>query len=327
MLFGATVRSVCRKCVLLTSENLNFLHISCHMIQSKAVLAGLNKSGASDYITIAVGAFIEAISYVLFFAPYKVIPGGVYGITIVLHYITKGLFSWMPEGLPMGTTALFFNVPLMLLAAKCIGLKSGVKTIVTFVLVAFFTDLLTTLTGGRPLVENDMVLSSFYGGVTLGIGVALVFRAGGTNAGTDVLARIIAMKSGMKLGTLIIIVDSCIVLMGLISFHDWAIPLYSWFAIFLYGRVVQALQVENPNRMVIIVSEHTEELRQVIIDEMHIGGTFLHGKGMHKGTEREIILTVADRSELGELMNRVKQIDPQAFISSMKVTKELRYDK
>lgn len=275
---------------------------------------------------IALGAFIEAFSYVLFFAPYKIIPGGIYGIAIVLHYVTKGMFPWMPDGLPMGVTALCFNIPLMLLAAKFIGLKSGTKTVATFVLVAVFTDLLSALSGGEPLVSNEMVLSCFYGGATLGVGVALVFRAGGTSAGTDVLARIIAIKSGVKLGTLIIIIDSCIVLLGLIAFGDWAIPLYSWFGIFLYGRVVQALQVENPNRVVFIVSDHTEEIRHLIINEMHIGGTFLHGRGMHKGTEREIILTVADRNELGRLKNGVRNIDPTAFISSMHATKESRFN-
>ncbi|MDO4756344.1 MAG: YitT family protein, partial [Parabacteroides sp.] len=85
-----------------------------------------------DYSLILVGSFLQALAYVLFMAPYKIVPGGVYGISIVIHYVTEGVFSFMPEGLPMGMTALCFNIPLMVLAMKKIGLASGPKTVVTF---------------------------------------------------------------------------------------------------------------------------------------------------------------------------------------------------
>ena len=74
------------------------------------------KRNVADYTLIVIGAFFQALSYVLFLAPYKIVPGGVYGISIVLHYVTKGVFSFMPDGLPMGATALCFNIPLMILA-------------------------------------------------------------------------------------------------------------------------------------------------------------------------------------------------------------------
>lgn len=72
----------------------------------------------SDYLLIVIGSFLQALSYVLFLAPYKIVPGGVYGISIVLHYSTKGLIPLLPEGLPIGATALCFNIPLMFLAMK-----------------------------------------------------------------------------------------------------------------------------------------------------------------------------------------------------------------
>ena len=95
------------------------------------------KKNVADYTLIVIGAFLQALSYSLFLAPYKIVPGGVYGISIVLHHVTQGLFSFMPEGLPMGATALCFNVPLLLLAMKKLGLASGPKTIVTFVCISF----------------------------------------------------------------------------------------------------------------------------------------------------------------------------------------------
>ena len=239
------------------------------------------RRNVADYTLIVIGAFFQALSYVLFLAPYKIVPGGVYGISIVLHYVTKGVFSFMPDGLPMGATALCFNIPLMILAMKKIGLASGPKTIVTFLLISVFTDTLSYLLGNQPLVENDSFIACFYGGAILGIGVTCVFRAQSTSAGTDVLARVIASNSNLKVSNMIIVLDSLVVLLGLIVFRDWAVPLYSWFTIFVYGKIVEMFQTENPNRAVFIVSKKTQEIKDLIVGKMGMRGTFLHGRGMY----------------------------------------------
>lgn len=280
------------------------------------------KRSVADYSLIVVGAFFQALSYVLFLAPYKIVPGGVYGISIVLHYVTKGLFSVFPDGLPMGITALCFNIPLMILAMKKIGLASGPKTIVTFVLISVFTDTLSYFCGTQPLVENDTFIACFYGGAILGIGVTCVFKAQSTSAGTDVLARVIANNSNLKVSNMIMLLDSAIVMLGLIVFQDWAVPLYSWFAIFVYGKIVEMFQTENPNRAVFIVSQKTQEIKDLIVGKMGMRGTFLHGRGMYEGKEKEIIFTIAERKDMPQLKNEIKEIDPNAFISTMHASKD-----
>lgn len=280
------------------------------------------KRNVADYTLIVIGAFLQALSYVLFLAPYKIVPGGVYGISIVLHYVTKGLFPFLPDGLPMGATALCFNIPLMILAMKKIGLASGPKTIVTFLLISVFTDSLSYLFGSQPLVENDSFIACFYGGAILGVGVTCVFRAQSTSAGTDVLARVIASNSNLKVSNMIIVLDSLVVLLGLIVFRDWAVPLYSWFAIFVYGKIVEMFQTENPNRAVFIVSRKTQEIKDLIVGKMGMRGTFLHGRGMYEGKEKEIIFTIAERKDLPRLKDEVKEIDPNAFISTMHASKD-----
>lgn len=275
-----------------------------------------------NYSFIVAGAFLQALSYVLFLAPYKIVPGGVYGISIVLHYTTQSVFSFLPDGLPMGITALCFNIPLMLIAMKKIGLSSGAKTVVTFLLVSVFVDSLTYIIGDEQLVANDRFIAGFYGGVILGLGVSLVFRAGGTSAGTDVVARLLANNSNLKVSNMIIAVDSCVVLLGLIAFQDWAVPLYSWFTIFVYGKIVEMLQAENPNRAVFIVSRKPAELKDLIVGKLGMRGTFIHGRGMYEGKEKEIIFTIAERKDLRLLKDEVKQVDPQAFISTMQASKD-----
>ena len=274
-----------------------------------------------DYSLILIGAFLQALSYVVFLAPYKSVPGGVSGISIVLHYISKGVFSFFPDGLPMGATALCFNIPLMFLAMRKIGLASGPKTVVTFLLISFFTDLLSYFIT-EPLVENDAFIAAFYGGAILGMGVTFVFKAQSTSAGTDVLARVIAKNSNVKVSNMIIVLDSAIVLLGLVAFQDWAVPLYSWFTIFVYGKIVEMFQSENPSRAVFIVSQNTAALKEVIVHKLGMRGTFIHGKGMYEGHETEIIFTIAERKDLPKLKDEIREIDPHAFVSSMHASKD-----
>jgi uncharacterized membrane-anchored protein YitT (DUF2179 family) len=288
------------------------------LLSAKATL----KQTTGDYSLIIIGSFLQALSYVVFLAPYKIVPGGVYGISIVIHYVTKGVFPFFPDGLPMGVMALCFNIPLLILAMKKLGLSSGPKTIVTFLLISAFTDSLSFLLGDTPLVENDRFIACFYGGAILGLGVTCVFRAHSTSAGTDVLARVIAQDTNIKVSNVIIILDSAIVLLGLLVFRDWAVPLYSWFTIFVYGKVVEMFQTENPNRAVFIVSQKTQEIKELIVDKMGMRGTFLHGKGMYEGKEKEIIFTIAERKDLPRLKNEIKAIDSNAFVSTMHASKD-----
>lgn len=282
----------------------------------------LNNHVVKDYTLIVIGSFLQALSYVLFLAPYKIIPGGVYGISIVIHYLTDGLFSWAPDGLPMGVTALCFNIPLMLLAMKKIGLGSGAKTVATFLLISFFVDTLTYLVGSEQLVANDRFIASFYGGVVLGLGVTCIFKAHSTSAGTDVLARLIANRSNLKVSNMIILIDSAVVILGLVAFQDWAVPLYSWFTIFVFGKIVEMLQVENPNRAVFIISQKPLELKKVIVDKLGMRGTFIHGRGMYEGSEKEVIFTITERKDLERLKSEIKAVDSLAFISTMHASKD-----
>ena len=279
------------------------------------------KNNVLSYTLIVVGSFLQALSYVLFIAPYKIVPGGVYGISIVIHHVTQGVFSFMPEGLPLGATALCFNIPLLFLAMKKIGLSSGPKTVVTFLLISIFTDTLSYFFT-EPLLENDAFIAAFYGGAILGIGVTLIFRAQSTSAGTDVLARVLANNSNLKVSNMIIVLDSAVVFLGLIVFRDWAVPLYSWFTIFVYGKVVDMFQVENPNRAVFIVSSKTQEMKELIVGKLGMRGTFLHGQGMYEGKEKDIIFTIAERKDLPQLKDEIKQIDSNAFVSTMHASKD-----
>lgn len=276
-----------------------------------------------DAIYILLGALFQAIGYSIFIAPANIVPGGVYGITIALNHLTKGMFSFAPEGFPIGITALFFNVPLLLLALKKLGISSAGKTVATFLLISLFTDFISSMTKDMGLIGNDRLLSAFYGGAIIGVGVYLIFKAGSTSAGTDVLSRVIASGRNFKLSDTIIVIDSIVVVFGLIAFGDWTVPLYSWLTIIVYGQVVNFLQPENPKRAVFIVSSKIDEIKEALVHKLGVRGTLIKGRGMYMDEEREIIFTIVERKKLPILKDCVKSVDYSAFISTMDASHDM----
>lgn len=274
-----------------------------------------------DIALILTGSLIVASAYVFFISPFKIIPGGVYGLSIIIHYLSQHLFSFLPDGLPIGMTALAFNIPLAYASYKMLGKGAILKTVITFVATSMFVDLLSLIYGDAPVVAGDKLLSSIYGGVVLGVGVAMIFKAHATSAGTDVVSKILAKKMHMQLGYMIIIVDSVIVLLGLIAFGDISVPLYSWITIFVYGKVVDIVMhgVSN-DKAVLIISDKTLQISDRIIFDLRRGGTFLHGKGMYNGMEKDIICSVVNYRELDALTEYVKEIDDNAFLIVLNAT-------
>lgn len=272
-----------------------------------------------DYIFIVVGAFILAAGFVFFISPHKIVPGGVYGIAIVVHYLTPNVFSFWPDGIPIGLFGLVLNIPLTYAGIKILGPRFGVKTILGFVLTSVFMDGITYLRPGGdiPLVD-DVLLSCLFGGVLLGFGLGLIFKSRATSGGSDIIAMIIAKYTNLQLGQLLIYVDSAIVLLSLIAFHDWKIPLYSWLVIYVTGRAIDlTLEGGNYHKALFIISKEHEKIKQKILVDLERGGTYFNGKGMYTDEEKQIIYTVVSRREVAILEAYIHSIDPDAFITVM----------
>jgi len=260
-----------------------------------------------SYSLIVIGSFILATAFVFFITPYKIVPGGVYGISIVLHYLL---------GTPVGAVALCFDIPLTIIGMKFLGPRFGFKTVLGFSLTAVFTDTLTFIWGFEPLVKGDALLSSIFGGFLCGLGLGLIFKSKATSGGSDIVAAIIAKYTKLPIGQLMIMVDSVIVLFGLFVFQDWKIPLYSWIVIFITGKVIDGvLEGINYEKSLFIISDKHEEIREKIINELNRGGTIIEGHGMFNMADRKIIFTVVSRRELIILEEFIQQIDPKAFLT------------
>nr|WP_321450996.1 YitT family protein [uncultured Carboxylicivirga sp.] len=279
---------------------------------SKQIYGGNSKRHAIDYLLIIIGSFILAAGFVLFINPYNIVPGGVYGLGIVVHHLVPAI--------PVGTFGLVLNIPLTLIGIKILGPKFGIKTVVGMVLTTIFMDSLTYFIGeSDPLgLQNDLLLSSVFGGIVIGFGLGLIFKAKATSGGSDIIAMIGNKFSKISVGQFLIIVDSIIVLTGLLVFKDWKIPLYSWIVIFITGKVIDiTLDGISYEKAMIIVSDKHELIKDRILNSLERGGTYFSGEGMYSGHEKKVIFTVVTRREVTTLQAMIYQIDPSAFLTVM----------
>jgi len=285
----------------------------------------LSKEWFYSYTLIAIGSFILAAGFIYFIDPHKIVPGGVYGIGIVVKNITAGAMGGgikipflsepiFQDGLGIGFVGLMLNIPLTIIGIKMLGPRFGIKTVIGFVLTSIFIDFLDANFTGA--LVDDVLLSCVFGGVLIGFGLGLIFKSRATSGGSDIIAMILAKYTKMSLGILMIVVDSVIVLFGLLVFKDWKIPLYSWIVIYITGKVIDAtLQGVSYDKALFIISDKYKEISNKIINDLERGGTLLHGTGMYNGLDKKIIYTNVNRREQSILKNFIKDIDPDAFMT------------
>lgn len=270
-----------------------------------------------SYSLILVGSFIMATGFVFFISPYKLVPGGVYGIGIVLYHLTEGL-------IPVGLTGLAFNIPLTIIGIRILGPRFGVKTVVGFVLASVFIDGLTYFWGNQPLVEDEALLSSIFGGILIGFGLGLIFKAKASSGGSSIMAMLATKYTRVPVGQTLMVIDSIIVLVGLVAFRQWDIPLYSWIVIFITGKVIDVtMEGVSYEKTVFIISDRYQEISDKILHDLKRGGTLIEGKGMYNQAEKKIIFVNVSRRELSILTEYVNEIDPKAFLTVIEASEIL----
>lgn len=292
-------------------EPVRQIQFICAPIQAiKLLIMSKIKKHIIEYGYILIGAFILASGFVFFINPYNIVPGGVYGIGIVVHYLVPAI--------PVGMFGLAMNIPLTLLGIKILGPKFGIKTVLGMILTSVIMDVMTIFVGSNdPLgLADDLLLASIFGAILIGFGLGLIFRSRATSGGSDIIAMIFAKYSSLPVGQLLIIVDSFIVLFGLIIFRDWRIPLYSWLVIYITGQVIDiVLKGFNYDNALMIISEKHELIKEKILVGLERGGTYLKGEGLYTGQDKNVIFVVVSRRELTILKNWISEIDPNAFVT------------
>jgi len=256
-----------------------------------------------NLIKLTLGTIIMAIGVDLFLLPNQLSTGGFSGIGTVLYYIF---------GLSVGTTMLVLNIPLFIIAYFKVGKKFFVNAIIGTLLFSYFLNVFEKIT---PLT-TDRFLAFLYGSVIVGIGTAVVLNAQGSTGGTELLANVIkAYKPKLKTGTLIVIIDTVIIIANTIFFKDLEVALYSTLAIYVLGKILDIFfEGINFSKMLLIISPKWEEISSRINNEIRRGVTSLYGEGMYKREERKILLCVMSRNEVREARTIIEEVDKNAFI-------------
>lgn len=207
-----------------------------------------------QFIEISIGSLIMAISTSFFLLPNQLSTGGFAGIATVAYYIFK---------LPLGTTMLILNIPLLILGLFRIGKEFLVKSLIGTVLLSVFIDLLDKY----QAFTQDRLLACIYGGVLMGIGTALVLRAFASTGGTDLLSYIVkSYKKHFKTSSLIMIIDIAIVTLNVIVFKEVEIGLYSAIAIYLMGKMIDIVfEGVSFTKMMFIISPKYKEIANKLV--------------------------------------------------------------
>ncbi|GBG57911.1 membrane protein [Sporomusaceae bacterium FL31] len=256
-----------------------------------------------QYLGIALGSVVTAVGLNMFLIPNKVAAGGVSGLATVLHYVV---------GYPVGATMLALNIPLFLLSLKVLGTRFGINTLYGAAILSIAIDGTAPFT---PVLTQDLLLSSLYGGVLSGIGMGLVFRFRGTTAGTDLAAAIINKLVGISVGQALLFVDFFVILSAGIAFKSPELSLYALISLFVTTQLIDLIQ-EGPSsaKAFIVMTVMPDRVAQAILAEMERGVTYLQGRGAYTGEVRETLLCVVSTSEVTALKDLIYHIDKSAFV-------------
>ena len=267
-----------------------------------------------NYAFIIVGSIVLALSVVGFFSPNKIITGGTAGLSLLLHYISS---------LSIGTLIAAVNLPLLILGWKYLGKMFAIRTVITIMLISILIDIADKGMHLQPFIQ-DITLGSIFGGIFIGIGLALVIKGNSSAGGSTIIARIVASKSEIKPGVVIMVIDTLIILSSLFVFDDTARVLWSIISIYITSKIIDTILTGRLNKKVVyLVTNKTEELKSLITEELGPEGTILKGDGLFKGQEKRMILIVVEVGKLQQLRQMVKQTDPDGFLIITEATEML----
>lgn len=289
-----------------------------------------------SWISIFLGCAIMAAGFVFFINPYNIVPGGVYGASIVMHNVFPSV--------QVGTFGYMFDVPLLIIAFICFGGVFGARTIIAAMTTPGLMNIISRavyptqealesldpaqLLGGCIDLSNDLMLATIIGSVMIGTGVGLVVRNRATTGGTDIVAMLLQKYCRINFSNGVLLADAMVVLSGLLvigfgvgssdasASTGWLLSLYSLVAIFVASRVIAfVIDGASYDKMVFIISDgHRDELRKLIVEDLDRSATYIKACGMYTGQEHEMLFLVVSRKEIVMVQQRVKKIDPKAFM-------------
>ena len=266
----------------------------------------MNKAGKIAFwvIRIIVGTSIFALGFDLFLLPNELNVGGLSGLAMVLVHVLK-LGT-------VGTVTTLINLPLFIIGGKKIGKTFFAGSLIGMLSLSVAIDAFAVL----PVPSVEPLIAVLYGGALCGIGAGIVFVAGASTGGSDIVNRLLKMRyQHIPIGTITMCFDAVVAVLTGLVFRDVGSTLYSGIAIFVTGTVLDAVVYRfDYSKVALIISKEHETIAKAVGQKLHRGATFLHGQGVYLGEETKVVLTAVKRQQIAELKALVVEIDPNAFI-------------
>ncbi len=274
--------------------------------RARALISRLDlRATLQDYVLLTVGGVLMAANLNLFLAPSNIAPGGVSGTAIIVNKFT---------GWPIGLTMLVLNVPLAVLGFRHLGrFRFLIRTVYVMLLYSLGVDFLARWIppGG---ITDDLLLNALYGGVVGGLGVGLVYRGGGTTAGTGILGRLLQMRTGIPVSQIYIVTDGGVILVAGLVF-GWEKGLYALMTLFVWGLAADYV-LEGPSvvRMAFIITDKPQAVAHAVLGNLRLGVTAWPAQGMFTKSEHTVLFCTVSRPYEGALKSVVAGVDPDAFL-------------
>ncbi len=258
-----------------------------------------------DYTIMLTGLILYVLSWTLFLVPAQITGGGISGLAAVIFYSTK---------IPIGLTFFAINVVLVSVALKVLGASFGVKTIFSMVMLTLLFSIPQSVFP-KSIIEDNF-LSAVLGGMMGGVGIGLVFSRGGSTGGTDIIAMIINKYKNISPGRIIMYCDVIIIGSSYFLVHSLDKMVYGFVSMAVVSYTLDAyLSGSNASAQIFIFSNKYDEIADFINNESRRGVTILSGTGWYTQQDVKVLLTVIRKKETSILFRKVKEIDPDAFIS------------
>lgn len=271
-----------------------------------------------------------------FINPYNIVPGGVYGASIVLH----NLFPTIQ----VGTFCYMFDIPLLIISVLLLGAKLGSRTLVAAMLTPLIMNVMSAaayptqealemldpaqLLGGTLDMTEHLMLTSIIGSVIIGVGCGLVVRNQATTGGSDIVAMILQKYVNIRFSTAILMVDATVICFGLVVIGfgvgsnnagaqpSWHLSFYSLIAIFVISRVLAyVINGAKDDKLLFVISDHQMiELHQFILKDLDRTATCIKSSGLYTGADKEMLFLVVSHKEVTSVKNKIKEVDPRAFV-------------
>lgn len=266
----------------------------------------MKKTELKQYIFIILGSFAMAFGTVCFLSPNEIITGGGVGISLLLHAI-------FPQ-ITLGIIIAVVSIPFLILSYIYFGKYYLFKTFIVVLLLSTFTDILKEVLKIEA-ITHDILLAAIFGGIFIGLGVGLVIKGRASTGSTSVVGEIVAKKTKYKAAEVLLAIDATIMFASVFVYNDMDKSLYSMLSVYVGIRVLDIILTGRPSKKIVnIVSNNVEVLKEQIRERIEEHGTILTGIGLHQGQNKTIIYVTVDAGKIDLLKNLITKYDPDAFM-------------